>query len=570
VNSNTLNAEQLLKKALNSAGQKAIFINFAEDKIIYGGVDLEEEPRSEFHLPTSFGAFLKYVNPMDVAAFTEALKLHECPSTITKVDVVDTDFRYRHEDGRLVRFSLKGELQQENGAIIFSGLLAEADEISGQQNNNAIRENSVFIRYNSVRDTLIEKIENVLSSNEKCDLGQKKGFMLLTGIDRFSLYNQAYGAQFVDSLLNDLEKKFCELLQSYNASIVRFSGDQYVFFFGDMYAEEMDHTARQILDRISNISLPTLKGNIRMSFSMGGVTLDQKLKHSGDYIVKAETALNASKIAGRGRFTSYMSDVSSTPLDTRKLLKSADNFLQAYEDGRFKLAFQPVIQSNNDEVSFYECLLRIVDEQEKLIPAGVFMSKIEDFGLVHIADQFALHQAIEELTHYPKLILSVNVSNASLSNPVWLRSVVSLLSGKRSVAERLIIEITETSVMHNIEHSKAIIGTLKDLGCRIALDDFGSGYTSFHQMREIKPDILKIDGYFSTELHLKENQVFIDAIQMLANGFDLETVAEGAETLTDVELLKDKGVHNVQGYAYGRPSVNRLWLPRTLSDIEIA
>jgi diguanylate cyclase (GGDEF)-like protein len=565
-----MTVDKLLEKALISAGHMAVFINFAEDKIIWSGKDLAEEQRSNFRLPDHFSAFLKCVNPMDIAEVTENLRLHETPSEVTKTDALHFDFRYRHDDGKMVRLELKGELLQENGTIVFSGLIGEKRVISSDEAGENIIGNSMFIRANSVRATLISKIEQVLQNNESELETHKKGFMLLTGIDRFSLYNQAYGTQFVDSLLSDLEKKFCSLLHGYNASIIRFSGDQYVFFFTQQSVEEMDHTARHLLDKISNISLPTLKGNIRMSFSMGGVAFDESLKHPGDYIVRVETALNAAKLGGRGRFTSYASDIGATPLDTRKLLKSADSFLQAYEQGRFKLAFQPVVQSNSDEISFYECLLRIVDEQDKLIPAGVFMSKIEDFGLVHIADQFALHQAIEELAQYPKLVLSVNVSNASLNNPIWLRSVVSLLSGQRRIAERLIIEITETSVMRNIEQSKAVISTLKDLGCRIALDDFGSGYTSFHQMREIKPDILKIDGYFSTELHLEENQVFIDAIQMLANGFNLETVAEGAETLSDVEKLKNKGVHNVQGYAFGHPSIKRLWLPKTMNEIEIA
>lgn len=568
--SKTTDTAHVYEKALKSTGHVAVFINFAEDKIVWSGGEIEGEQNLSSLLPENVTAFLKRVNPMDMPALTESLNLHEKPTDITKTDAINTDFRFRHDNGKMVRLALKGELLQEDGIVTFSGLLGEKQIIASTDSVKDMAHSSLFIRENSVRQTLIDEIENVLQQNEMQMPMDKKGFILLTGIDRFSLYNQSYGTQFVDSLLNDLEAKFSSILGGYNAKIIRFGGDQYVFFFANQNVEEMDHTARHILDKIGNIALPTLKGNIRMNFSMGGVALNQAVKHSGDYIVMAETALNASKLAGRGRFTAYHNDIIATPLDTRKLLKSADSFLKAYEEGRFKLAFQPVIQSDSNDISFYECLLRIVDEQNKLIPAGAFMSKIEDFGLVHIADQFALHQAVEELSHYPDLVLSVNVSNASLNNPIWLRSVVSLLSGSRSVAERLIIEITETTVMRDIEQSKAVIGTLKDLGCRVALDDFGSGYTSFHQMREIQPDILKIDAYFSTELHLEENQVFIDAIQMIANGFELETVAEGAETLSDVEKLKSKGVNNLQGYAYGYPSVKRLWLPKSYADLDIA
>lgn len=568
--------------ALDASGYIALKFDFANDRIDWSTKSLPlpaQDDTIATNFPNHLTDFLKQVNPMDVPRLTEDLLMHEHEGYEGR-RTVTSFFRYRMPDGRAFCLKIKGEIRcQEDGNKHFTGVLGCEDasaHISHQRDTNLIshteknKNGGHFVRAEPVRQLMMQKIELAMKDNEAAlkDAKMPKGFLLVTGIDRFSLYNHAYGAQFVDSLLYDLEQKFSQILSHYNADIMRLGGDQYGFLFTQQDAHDMDHVARHILEQIRNIALVTLKGPIRMNFSMGGVSLTEKVGHAGDYIVMAEAALHASKQAGRGRFTSYSMEMVASPLDTRKLLKSADGFLHAYEEGRFRLAFQPVVDAISGKVSFYECLLRIIDENEKIIPAGAFMSKIEDFGLVHIADQFALHQAVEELERYTDIELSVNVSNASVNNPAWLRSAISLLRGKPHIAKRLIIEITETTVMRDVQKSKSVMNALRDLGCKIALDDFGAGYTSFYQMKEIKPDILKIDRSFVTDLHLQHNQIFVDAIQMLANGFNVETVGEGAETLLEASHLKERGVKNIQGFAFGHPSIKRLWLPKSLTRSE--
>lgn len=561
------NQRHSTKEELNFQDYKQEFvIDFDGDRILCDGLRNEDVKLS---FPTDLAEFLSRVNPMDIADLIAVLELH---SDANEQDVRDIaiSFRYRFDCGTHVNIALEGQLHQDISRQLKGKILVNSISSTKVSALPAEEKLSDIVSYKEPRNYLLNKIGEIVTDNDQLPvIVPKKGFLLLAGIDRFSLYNQAYGAAFVDEMIVDLEQQMKQKLSGFNLDMVHFAGDQYAFLFEGYDVHEMDHIARDVLQSINDIVISTARGGMRINFSMGGVSFKEKAKNASDFIAMAETALSIAKEMGRGRFTSYASDKTASAVETRKLLKSASSFLDAYEEGRFKLAFQPVINSKNGEVSFYECLLRILDENEKIIPAGAFIEKIEEFGLVHIADQFALHQAVEELEKFPDISLSVNVSNSSINNPMWLRTAINLLKFKPEIAQRLVIEITESTVMKDVKQSSRVMKSLKDIGCKIALDDFGTGYTSFHQIKEIQPDILKIDGYFAESLHLAENQVFLDAIQMLADVLNMQTVAEGAETALDVDNLKLRGVQNIQGYAYGHPSINRLWLPSKFAEKKV-
>ena len=173
-----------------------------------------------------------------------------------------------------------------------------------------------------------------------------------------------------------------------------------------------------------------------------------------------------------------------------------------------------------------------------------------------------LNTAVRELEQFPEIMLSVNVSNQSLVDAGWLRAAVSLLADKQHISSRLIVEITESSAMNDVHAAARVVRTLKDLGCRIALDDFGAGSTSFMQLKLLSVDIVKIDKAYIRDIHDPMNQLFVKSLLELANGMGLQTVAEGAETKEEAAMLKMGGISHVQGYAIGFPSIERVWLPK--------
>ncbi len=155
--------------------------------------------------------------------------------------------------------------------------------------------------------------------------------------------------------------------------------------------------------------------------------------------------------------------------------------------------------------SFHECLLRIRRADGTLIPALDIVPVAERLGLVRLLDQRVLELAIEEMVAHPDLQASLNVSASSTMDPDWWSRLEALLHLHEHVAERLIVEITETAAIHDIDNARGFVARVKDLGARIAIDDFGAGYTSFRNLRKLGVDMIKIDGAFVEKLMRSED-----------------------------------------------------------------
>ena len=389
----------------------------------------------------------------------------------------------------------------------------------------------------------------------------ENSYLLVVGMDRLSLMNEAFGVRFVDELIAKTGDRLARLVGD-AGFVARIDGDVFGMFFEQASLSEMEAVARYVLGNFYEMPLQTEKGPIGISVSIGGVIVSRhNCRDTASPVTKAELAMRAAKEKGRSCFVSY-DEVSDKASQKRRLFETGDKFLKALKENRIKLAFQPVFDPHANAVSFHECLARMFDEQGKIVAAGDFFPALEKLGLSRLIDQYALRSAIEELGQFPDLCLSVNVSNLTLTNQDWLRGLVAALRDRPSVARRLIVEITETVAMDDVNLTRRVTRTLQDLGCRVALDDFGSGFTAFSQLRDLDLDIVKIDKSFIRNLSDDKNQLFVRTLQSLAEGFGLETVGEGAETMADVRKLTGDGIHHIQGYIYGFPRVERVWLPR--------
>ncbi|HJM93522.1 MAG: EAL domain-containing protein [Alphaproteobacteria bacterium] len=156
--------------------------------------------------------------------------------------------------------------------------------------------------------------------------------------------------------------------------------------------------------------------------------------------------------------------------------------------------------------------------------------------------------------------LKKNTDSMSATDPSTLDHLLSLMHIHSSIADRPIFEITDTAAMMDFEETTRFANKLRDLGCRIALDDFGTGYTSYQHLKAPSVDIVKIDGQFVKDLHEnKENQLFVQTLLDLADGFNAEVVGECVETKEEAQALRDRGVKYLQGYHFGAPIVERPW-----------
>ena len=204
---------------------------------------------------------------------------------------------------------------------------------------------------------------------------------------------------------------------------------------------------------------------------------------------------------------------------------------RGYSAGSYSF-YQPVVDAMSHAVDHYECLIRLRRRNGQYVPAASFIPFVEQSGLMRQVDRRALELAIEELSAHPRLRLAVNVSGHTTSDRSWLRMLNALVRGMPELAERLTVEITETVALEDIDETARFVRSLRDLGCRVALDDFGAGYTSFRNLKALAVDCVKIDGSYVRGLEDNvDNQLFVRTLLGLAEGLGLVTVAECVEKI---------------------------------------
>jgi EAL domain-containing protein (putative c-di-GMP-specific phosphodiesterase class I) len=230
---------------------------------------------------------------------------------------------------------------------------------------------------------------------------------------------------------------------------------------------------------------------------------------------------------------------------------------QALREQRVLLAYQPVVQARMARrPAFFEGLIRVLDPQGRVIPAADFMDAVEARPLGRQIDAAALKMGLDTLAREPGMRLSINMSARSIGYPDWLATLERGLRQDPTIAERLILEITESSAMAVPDLVIHFMQDMQERGICFALDDFGSGYTAFRYLRDFYFDIVKIDGGFIRGIaDNPDNQVMTQALVSIARHFDMFTVAECVETVEDARKLVELGVDCLQGYLFGAPDI---------------
>jgi len=225
------------------------------------------------------------------------------------------------------------------------------------------------------------------------------------------------------------------------------------------------------------------------------------------------------------------------------------------------LAYQPIMQARGPgKVAFYEGLIRVLDATGRVIPAREFIDVVETQELGRQIDTCALEAGLKALNQVSDLRLSINMSARSIGYPAWREALDRGLASNASIAERLILEITESSAMTVPDLVTVFMADLHRKGISFALDDFGAGFTSFRYLRDFYFDILKIDGQFIRDVATDtDNQVLAQALITIGQQFDMYTVAESVETQEDADFLTACGVDCLQGYLYAAPTTTPDW-----------
>lgn len=253
-----------------------------------------------------------------------------------------------------------------------------------------------------------------------------------------------------------------------------------------------------------------------------------------------------------------------SPLSAAISLKGQETMAmvrKAVERRNVLLAYQPVFQTARpDRPAFYEGFIRLIDESGRIIPAKDFINAIETTETGRIIDCLALEHGFKALAADPSLRLSVNMSARSIGYPRWARVLQRGIKANPTAAERLILEITESSAMTVPEIVTVFMKDLQAQGISFALDDFGAGFSSFSYLREFSFDFVKIDGQFIRGIaDSADNQVLAQVMLFIAQQLDMFAVAESVESAQDAAYLTQMGMDCMQGYYFGAPTVTPPW-----------
>jgi diguanylate cyclase (GGDEF)-like protein len=407
--------------------------------------------------------------------------------------------------------------------------------------------------YNRVR--LRDLLDHTFAYSGRYD---SPGAYLSVAIDDFAIISDSFGQENMDRAVIAVGQALDKCLRACDV-VGRVAPDQFGVILSSCQIDGVRVIADRILNSVMQASVDTSSGTIRMTVSIGGVNFPQTVRAPHDAIIKADVALSRARRNGQNCFVAYdLTDEQRN--DSRRTLSIAKEIQTALQDDGLTLAFQPIVHGGSYEIESYECLLRIRGG-DGYLPTGPALVIAESMGLIRIIDQRVLVMAIEELNASAEIILAINISGLTTTDPSWLRSLMALVGDRPDLAKRLIVEITETAALDDMEEAVRFVSAVRKMGCRVALDDFGAGYTSFRHLKTLAVDIVKIDGSFVLNLTSRpEDFLFIKSLLDLASGYGLTTVAECVEDAEVADMLSRQGVDYLQGYHFGRPSFDRPWL----------
>lgn len=381
--------------------------------------------------------------------------------------------------------------------------------------------------------------------------------LLYIDVDQFRYINDALGHVTGDRLLVEVTQELAEA-QPAGSLLGRVGGDELVLILREVDSPTAAAEAERIRAHLSDHPFRTDGQTFTVSVSIGLAELDTDTASAGELLAHADLACNMAKEAGRNQVAVYRPEeapqqVLSDRLDMFNRVRAALN------NDRFQLVYQPIRGLLENGEDFQEVLLRMREDGELLSPAQ-FMPTAERFGLMGEIDRWVVREALTHLAEWrrerPGLALSINLSARAFSDPALFDEVRGLLDALELDPAAVVFEITETEAIANLAEAQQLIWRLKELGCRFALDDFGSGFASFTYLRDLPTDLVKIDGKFVRELaHSTLDRAIVHALVDIAHTLGKQVVAEFVESGKTLAALRMMGVEYAQGFYLGRPAI---------------
>lgn len=429
---------------------------------------------------------------------------------------------------------LTREVEERKAAEERAQVLALRDPLTGFHNRRSLAENGADLLSKAIRR-------------------QKSLAMLVLDLDNFKNVNDVHGHAIGDSLLKAVAAEVAGLMPP-NSIAARLGGDEFAcaFVFDTANPDIVERVAEAIVARLSQpFDADGVFAHISVSVGIAHSAADCETIDA--LTRRADIAMYEAKHQGRNRFAWFDASMEYN-LQVRNEVESGMRV--GIPRGEFVPFFEQQIDLTTGRLGGFEVLARWDHPTRGLVPPDSFIPIAEETGMIADLSMSVMRQALEEAKSWDQaLTISVNISPSQLKDPWLAQKVVKLLVETGFPANRLEIEITETSLFENLALAQSIVGSLKNQGIRLALDDFGTGYSSLAHLRALPFDRIKIDKSFVTSiLENAESAAIVNAITRLGDSLGLPVTAEGIEDAQIEERLRQLGCHKGQGWHFGKPA----------------
>ncbi len=413
--------------------------------------------------------------------------------------------------------------------------LSDHDELTGLMNRTRLN--------NAIASVIAEAQANKHSS-----------VLLLVAIDNLSLVNETFGFDVGDETIRIIGQRLASRLRGGDA-IGRFSSNKFGILVNDCDTIGLNAVVKRLQDVIRATPIETSQCRFSATISIGGLLMPRDADTPQKATASVLHALETSKSERQDNFTLYVPSTQTQSIRNQNIAIS-ESVISAIDEDRMRIALQPIVRTDTREAAFHECLLRMEMPDGRIESAGYFIPLAEQLGLSRIIDRRVLELTVAQVRRYPELHVSMNVSGLTATDHAWLVSLDRLTGADRSITSRITVEITETVAIQDLDESVNFVDALKELGCKVAIDDFGAGYTSFRNLKFLGVDMVKIDGAFVKNLKTDaDDRVFVTKLAELADHFGMETVAEWVGDEETADFLRDIGITYLQGFYFGEPKM---------------
>lgn len=425
------------------------------------------------------------------------------------------------------------------------------------------RQSEERLIFHATHDTLTELVNRreferrALRLLESVKQDKREHALCFMDLDQFKVVNDSCGHAAGDEMLRQITTVLQKVVRKRD-TLARMGGDEFSVLMEHCSLEQAQRLAVELHQVIQDYVFVWEEQSFRVGVSIGLVAITEAVPNLAELLKEADAACYMAKDSGRNRIHVYHPEDAEIA-QRHGEMQWVSKLNQALAEDRFCLYAQTIVPLNNSKQKHYELLIRMIDENQQIVPPGAFLPAAERYNVASKIDLWVIEQAFRLLSDNPAFVeqvsfISINLSGQSLADQNILNFIKGQLAATSIDGNKICFEITETAAISNLAMATKLISELKQEGCRFALDDFGSGLSSFGYLKSLSVDYLKIDGMFVKDIVDDPiDHAMVKSINEIGQVMGMRTIAEFVENDEIKGMLREIGVNYAQGYGVGKP-----------------